>query len=420
MATRALCLGLFAILLCAVVTSCCGAAGAPRALVPNSIEVVDAKTGRPAHRPIEGLDLTVKQQRKYSLRRATMSKKNNPAQRRVIRTPAFVCPATREEFARFKRRTRDAALDIIGRPPFAAAPPLNPQVVSETDAGTYVRKKVRYGNESDDVVWAWLLVPKGLKGPTPAIICLAGSFMTPNWGKDAPAGLAGPMNPGHPEAYGADLAKLGYITLCPDYPCAGERTAPGLKSHDTTEFDKRFPTWTRMGMSVWDVSRALDFLETVPEVDMSRVGCTGWSQGGLTTVWGAAFDPRIAVAVSVCGWAPWRSCDPKGFTASYNFPRLRPYVEEGRPLSFDTDHLAAMIAPRPFLNVTCKDDHYFPDKASQLAAEAELAKLYEWLGAGDRFKAFHAEGDHAYSPEVARASREWFDRWLRRGGAEKK
>jgi dienelactone hydrolase len=332
-----------------------------------------------------------------------------------VRAPAFQCPETRQEFERFRERTREAALDFIGRPPFETAPPLNPQIVDETDAGTYVRKKVRYGNESDDVVWAWLLVPKAAQGPTPTIICLAGSFMTPNYGKDAPAGLVPPLHPGHPETYGADLAELGYITLCPDYPCCGERTTPGLKSHDTSEFDERFPTWTRTGMSVWDVSRALDFLETVPKVDPSRIGCTGWSQGGLTTLWGAALDERIAVAIPVCGWSPLRGNDPDPLTPTYNFPRLRRFVEEGRPLSFDMDHLAAMIAPRSLLNVSTRDDHHVPNKEVVVAAEVELAKLYAWLGVADRFRAFWGEGDHVYSPEVAQASRAWFDRWLREG-----
>ena len=80
--------------------------------------------------------------------------------------------------------------------------------------------------------------------------------MTPNWGKDAPVGLEGPLTPGDPEAYGRDFALAGYVTLCPDYPCAGERTTPGRKAYDTTELDRRFPDWTRMGMSTWYRSNA--------------------------------------------------------------------------------------------------------------------------------------------------------------------
>ena len=242
--------------------------------------------------------------------------------------PPFKCPASPEAFDRFRAQTLDALRHVLGSPPFDTPPPLNPRLIYTSDDHAYWRKKVRYGNESDDVVWAWLLVPKGIDAPRPAIICLPGTFMTPNWGKDGPAGLAGPENAGDPEAYGADFTRLGYTALCPDYPCAGERTSPGLKSHDTAELDRRFPSWTRVGMSAWDVSRAVDFLLTLPEVDPVRIGCTGWSQGGQMSVLGAALDSRIAAVASVCGWSPLRN-QPEpivdNLTRSYNFPRLRPF-----------------------------------------------------------------------------------------------
>jgi len=327
----------------------------------------------------------------------------------------FSAARAAEEGNLLHARTRQSLLDLIGRPPFEARPPLNPRVLSTTDEGEYIRSRVRYGNETDDVVWAWLLIPKEAARPAPAIICLPGSFMTPNWGKDAPVGLAGPLVEGNPEAYGRDFAIAGYITLCPDYPCAGERTAPGRKPYDTTQLDRRFPNWTRMGMSTWDVSRAVDFLLTIPEVDGRRIGCTGWSQGGLTTILAAALDRRIAVAVSVCGWSPWRGRPATNVAASYNFPGLAPYYREGQPqpLPVDVDEVAAMIAPRPFLNINAKEDHYFPNRTILVTAEAEIAVYYESLDAGEKFQAVYVQGGHAYTEEVARTSRKWFGRWLR-------
>lgn len=333
----------------------------------------------------------------------------------MMSAPAFVVPESKEAFQAEKIRTRNAFWDMVGHPPFNKKPPLNAMVVSQTDEGDYIRKKVRYGNASDDIVWAWLLIPKQIKAPVPAIICLPGSFMTPNWGKDAPVGLKGPLVQGDPEAYGRDFALAGYIALCPDYPCAGERTTPGLKSHDTKELDKRFPNWTRMGLSTWDISRAVDFLLTIPEVNDRRIGCTGWSQGGLTTILGAATDPRIAVSVSVCGWSPWRGRPATNITASYNFPHLQPYVKAKRPLPLDLDQVAALIAPRALLNINAKKDRYFPNRKILADAEAEIATYYDSLGVGEKFQAVYVEGDHAYSQEVAEASRKWFDRWLRDG-----
>ncbi|MBT6144986.1 MAG: hypothetical protein HOH74_06130, partial [Gemmatimonadetes bacterium] len=182
--------------------------------------------------------------------------------------------------------TREALQDLIGRPPFEAASDRRIEVTECHDDGDLWCEKIRYGSPDDDTVWAWMFRAKDLVEPAPAVICLPGSFMTPNWGKDAPAGLAGPLNEGDPEAYGVDLARAGFVTLCPDYPCCGERTAPGLKSHDTSELDARFPTWTRVGLSTWDVSRAVDVLLTRPEVDPDRLGVCGWSQGGQMSILG--------------------------------------------------------------------------------------------------------------------------------------
>ena len=46
---------------------------------------------------------------------------------------------------------------------------------------------------------------------------------------------------------------------------------------------------------VWDLSRALDYLETLDFIDPARVGCVGHSHGGITTLFAMAFDERIKV-----------------------------------------------------------------------------------------------------------------------------
>ncbi len=281
---------------------------------------------------------------------------------RVFMADPFECPPTRADFEVVRRRTIEGLREMLGKPPFAENPPLNPRIMYVADCGSHYRKKVRYGSEGDDVVWAWLLVPKRATEPRPAIICLPGSFMTPNYGKDGPAGLAGPENRGDPEAYGLDLARLGYVTICPDHPAAGERTTPGRASHDTAELDRRFPSWSRVGLSAWDVSRAVDFLLTVPEVDARRIGCTGWSQGGQMTLLGAALEPRIAAVASVCGWSPLRGIGgdvAENNVASYKYPRLEPFLREERKLRVDLDAVAASLAPRPFLDVRATRDEFF-------------------------------------------------------------
>jgi pimeloyl-ACP methyl ester carboxylesterase len=331
----------------------------------------------------------------------------------IFRAPERTWP---QDVAALQREAVRRLRDLLGEPPFDAPPPLNVQVIESHDDGDLLRHKLRYGNDSDDVVWAWLFVPRSLRAPTPAVICLAGSFMTPNWAKDAPAGLAGPLVPGDPEAYGRDLARLGFVTLCPDYPCCGERTAPGRRSHDTTDLDARFPQWSRVGLSAWDVSRAVDVLCRRDDVRPDRVAVCGWSQGGQMALIGAALDERIAAVVSVCGWGPWRGVGGEraaNWARSYNFPRLAACLDSGEPLPLDFDDIAACVAPRPLLDVRAAADGTFPNRQEHVAALGALQRVWESCGHGERFRAVEVPGEHAHSTAAAWEERDWLRRWLR-------
>src|SRR5439155_1435406 len=59
--------------------------------------------------------------------------------------------------------------------------------------------------------------------------------------------------------------------------------------------------YTPAGVEAWNGIRALDYLETRPEVDRSRIGITGRSGGGAYSWWIAALDDRIKVAVPTAG-----------------------------------------------------------------------------------------------------------------------
>ena len=58
--------------------------------------------------------------------------------------------------------------------------------------------------------------------------------------------------------------------------------------------------YTPVGVEVWNAMRAVDYLETRPEVDGRRIGMTGISGGGSVTWFTAAADERIAAAGPVC------------------------------------------------------------------------------------------------------------------------
>src|SRR5262249_6532397 len=93
--------------------------------------------------------------------------------------------------------------------------PLDTQITSMVNAGKYYRHAITFASEPGDRVPAWLLIPKGLKKPAPAMLCL---HQTTKIGKDEPVGLGG-----LPHLHYADeLAERGYVCIVPDYPSFGE------------------------------------------------------------------------------------------------------------------------------------------------------------------------------------------------------
>ena len=49
---------------------------------------------------------------------------------------------------------------------------------------------------------------------------------------------------------------------------------------------------------LYDAMRAVDVLESLPQVDRNRIGAVGHSLGAKETLYLAAFDERVKVAVA--------------------------------------------------------------------------------------------------------------------------
>jgi cephalosporin-C deacetylase-like acetyl esterase len=53
-----------------------------------------------------------------------------------------------------------------------------------------------------------------------------------------------------------------------------------------------------LGYMVWDLMRLIDFVADLPEIDEKRIGCVGMSGGGQQTIYLAALDERVSLAVT--------------------------------------------------------------------------------------------------------------------------
>lgn len=104
----------------------------------------------------------------------------------------------------------------------------------------------------------------------------------------------------------ARLARLGFLVATLDCRYHGLRGEPGRSDRDVYE-DALVRAWHGSGEhpfildNAWDVSRALDYLESRPDVDATRVGASGVSMGGMIAWFAAAADERLAAVAPLIG-----------------------------------------------------------------------------------------------------------------------
>jgi dienelactone hydrolase len=277
--------------------------------------------------------------------------------------------------------------------------PLDVRISEDVKLDRYSRQKLTFAVEKNDRVPAYLLIPHERREKLPAVLCL---HQTVAIGKAEPAGLGGKEN----LHYAVHLAERGYVTLAPDYPSFGEYRYDFSKS----------PYQSGSMKAIWNNMRAVDLLQSLPEVDPKRIGCIGHSLGGHNTMFTAAFDTRIKALVSNCGFtsAPkYYGGNLKGWTSARYMPRIASVYElKPEKLPFDLPEVVAAFAPRAFLaSSPLHDDNFEVTGVKDCMAAAKV--VYELLGASDRLAANYPDCKHDFPPDVRKRAYDWLDRWLR-------
>ena len=329
-------------------------------------------------------------------------------------------PARREALKRL-------LTEFLGTPP-AQKPPLALKVLEETELDTYTRRKLVYQTEPGEFVPAYMLIPRNIKGRAPAVLCPHQTTTPLTSGKNDPVGLSG-----DPTLHTAlHLVRRGYVTFTWDALCFGERHDPARGHYgDSIPFYEKHRQWSLLGKMIWDMSRGIDYLETLDSVDASRIGSVGHSHGGITTLFGMALEERIKVGASSCGFDTfridgntWRWSHATALIPRLGFYVTSPYINMDRyralPDSevintpFDLHQVLALIAPRPLFLSTSDLDFVFPNGGwSARQSLARVEPVYELLGARDRVGTYFFRGGHSFPPEASGRAYEWFDRWLR-------
>ncbi|MGE5194553.1 MAG: DUF2920 family protein [Deltaproteobacteria bacterium] len=276
--------------------------------------------------------------------------------------------------------------------------PLDVQIGEEERVGRIIRRKISFQSDPDDRVPAWLFLPGHPPGRRlPAVLCL---HQTTKIGKDEPAGLGG-----NPELhYALRLAERGYITLAPDYPSFGEHPY---------DFDPKHGYVSGSMKGVWDNLRAVDFLESLDEVDPERIGGLGHSLGGHSVMFTAVFDPRLRVIVSSCGFTRFHRDDVPSWTGRNYMPRIAAvYGNDADRLPFDFPEIVAAFAPRPFLACAATRDGDF-DVAGVRETIESAGRIYELFDRRANLRAVYPDAEHSFPPEARQAAWEFLDQHLK-------
>lgn len=286
---------------------------------------------------------------------------------------------------------------------------LDVRIEKEEDAGKYVRRLITYQPDTASRVPAWLCIPKDViagKAKAAAVLCLHPTDN--NVGHDVVMGLGGRAG----RQYAAELAERGYVTLSPAYP--------HLANYWPNLGKAGFVSGTMK--AIWDNSRGIDLLETLPYVDNSRgFGAIGHSLGGHNAIYTAVLDQRISVLASSCGFDSYLDYMDgaervwffgQGWCQIRYMPRLSNYRGRLKEIPYDFQELLGALAPRPFfVNAPLKDSNFRWKSVDRCADAAR--PIYNLLGAEGKLVIRHPDSDHNFPEDMREEAYRTIDSVLR-------
>ena len=318
-------------------------------------------------------------------------------------------------YAQSTEHLRALLLEALGgwdpRPPEARA---RVEYLGQMGPGKLYRLHV-WVIEDVEIPALMLIPPEAEHQPAPTVICQHGYGGSPEW----TMGFGTSDKQNYMNSLGHRLASAGYVVIAPQIVCS----PPGVGA-DRVYQDRlaRLAGRSLLGFEMFELSRVVDYLQTRPEVAADRIGMYGISQGGKSTLFLSALEPRIAAAVCSCYFNNrWNKMIEPGRLAEISIAEKLNYVayliqsedDKFNPLAaplFPDHLLGALACPRPFMVEIGRYDPviYWRDAVEEYE---RLHAIYVALGIGERSQAVVAQwGGHEIFYDDAKA---FLDRWLK-------
>jgi dienelactone hydrolase len=278
--------------------------------------------------------------------------------------------------------------------------PLNAVIHGKVERDGFTVERVYFESMPGFFVTGSLFRPTS-PGPHPGVLCPHGHWNDGRFFRETEAKVKGQIQKGEEallangsaplQARCVELARMGCVVF--HYDMIGYADSGQFSQQLAHKFAKQRPeansadNWglfspqaeehaqSIMGLQAWDSIRALDFITSLPDVDPTKIACTGASGGGTQTFILAALDPRVAVAFP----AVMVSTAMQGGCTCENASLLR--------VGTGNIEIAALFAPKP-MGMTAADDWTkemetkgFPDLAAHWASmgKRENVKLFPHL-----------------------------------------
>ncbi|HEY0110520.1 MAG TPA: alpha/beta hydrolase family protein [Fibrella sp.] len=268
-----------------------------------------------------------------------------------------------------KEKQRNELYRLLGRLPDRHRP-LTVTLESTSQTDELIIEKLVLDINGRELVPAYFTRPSNQAGKLPVVLYNHAHFDQYAVGKAE-------FIQGRPEMqdppYALALARAGYAGFCIDNWCFGERQGQGELSTFKQMLWHGQVLW---GMMVYDNLRALDYLQTRPDIDTERIATMGMSMGSTMAWWLAALDKRIRVCIDLCCLTDYQSLIE---TNGLGLHGIYYYVPD-LLTQFTTSDINALIAPRPHLSLAGRFDPLTP-LAGLEKIDRQLRSVYEQEGA---------------------------------------
>ena len=305
---------------------------------------------------------------------------------RDLNTPYTFPGYTKAEWTEKAAALRQQIRVANGLVPMHERTPLNAQIFGKIEREDYSVEKIYFEPFPGFFTTGNLYRPLGKSGPFPGIVSPHG-----HWARGRLEDIERGSIPGRC----INFAKQGYVIFA--YDMLGYNDSGKQIEHRYGGAHEGLWSLSAMGLQLQNSIRSIDFLESLPDVDKERIGCTGASGGGTQTFILTAVDERIKVSAPV----NMISATMQGGCLCENAPNLR--------LDVSNIEIGALMAPRPLLLVSATGDWTVNTPTVEYPA---IRSIYAHFDAEDKVHQVQVDAEHNYNKESREAVYAWFAKWL--------